>query len=252
MSWSPSHYCKFAGPRLRPGLDLIAQIPETAPRRIVDLGCGTGDLTALLAGRWPEAAVTGLDSSPEMLARAAAAHPAPTWVEGDIALWAPAEAHDLIFSNAALHWLDDHAALFPRLLGFLAPGGVLAVQMPRNFESPSHALLRAVAAEPRRAGRLALRAEPVREPAVYYNLLAGRAESLEIWETEYLHVLEGETPVLDWVRGTALLPVLEALTGAELEAFLAEYQARLAAAYPRRPDGRTLFPFRRLFIVARR
>ena len=243
---------KFAGPRLQPGLDLLARIPEVEARRIVDLGCGTGTLTALLAARWPAAAVTGLDSSPEMLAQARDAHPGVTWVEGDIAAWRPQEPVDVLYANAALHWLDDHAALMPRLIGHLSPGGVLAVQMPRNFAAPSHVLMRAVADEGPWAGRINLRREPVLPPEAYYDILAPHAATLEIWESEYLQVLEGEDPVFEFVRSAGLRPVLEALEGAEREAYLDDYRARLRQAYPRRPDGRTLFPFRRLFFVARR
>jgi trans-aconitate 2-methyltransferase len=165
----------------------------------------------------------------------------------------PAAGYDLLYSNAALHWLPDHAALLPRLLAALPPGGVLAAQMPRNFDAPSHALLRAVADEgpwaPRLAG--ALRA-PVAAPDWYYDLLAPQTASLDIWESEYLHVLDGDDPVLDWTRATALRPVIAALDPAEQAAFEADYARRLRAAYPRRPDGRTLFPFRRLFLVATR
>ena len=252
MTWDPAQYLKFAGPRLRPGLDLLARIPEIDARRVVDLGCGTGALTALLAGRWPVAEVTGVDNAPEMLTRARGDHPGLTWVDGDIAAWRPQTPVDVLYANAVLHWLDDHNELMPRLLDHLAPGGVLAVQMPRNFAAPSHALMHAVAQEGPWAGRIALRREPVLPPEAYYDILAPHAATLEIWESEYLQVLEGEDPVLEFVRSTGLRPVLEALEGAEREAYLEDYRARLREAYPRRPDGRTLFPFRRLFIVAQR
>jgi trans-aconitate 2-methyltransferase len=190
-----------------------------------------------------------------MLAKARALGDEVRWIEGDIARWSPEQPLDLIFSNAALQWLEGHEALFPRLLRALAPGGWLAVQMPRNFAAPSHRLMRETAAEAPWGERLRglLRSEPVLPPAGYYELLAPLASELDLWETDYLHVLEGETPVLDWVKGTGLRPLLDALGNAqEREAFTTRYQARLAGAYPRRSDGKTLFPFRRLFLIAKR
>jgi trans-aconitate 2-methyltransferase len=251
MAWNPTHTLKFAGPRLQPGLDLITRLPDIEARRIVDLGCGSGALAAQLAERWPRATVAGLDRDRNALREARATHPDLEWVEADIADWAPKEPVDLIFSNAALQWLEGHEALVPRLLSFLAPGGVLAVQMPRNFDAPSHVLMRALASEPPWSGRIPLRRPPVGTPAAYYDLLAPRTAALDIWETEYLHVLKGDNPVLHWVRGTALLPVMAALSGPELDAFIATYAARLAQAYPPQPDGSTLFPFRRLLLLAR-
>lgn len=254
MAWNPEQYLKFAAPRLRPALDLMARVPIEAPRRVVDLGCGTGQITRLLAERWPGAAVTGVDASPEMLARARADGPALAWEQADLASWQPAAAPDLVFSNAALHWLPGHAALFPRLFGAVAPGGVLAVQMPRNFAAPSHtAIADTVHAGPWR-DRLAplLRAAPVAEPAWYHGCLAPVAAELDLWETEYLQPLTGTDPVKEWTKGTWLAPFLAALPADEAAAFEADYAARVRAAYPVRPDGVTLFPFRRLFIVARR
>ena len=255
-TWDPSQYLKFAAPRLRPALDLLSRVDSEAPAAVYDLGCGAGAATQLLAARWPAAAVTGVDSSPAMLSRARREEggAAITWVESDLAGWAPSDAADVLFSNAALHWLEDHDQLFPRLVGCLRAGGVLAVQMPRNHEAPSHACM----AEAARAGpwraRLepVLRPSPVEAPDAYHEILAPLAAAVDIWETEYTHVLDGDNPVLEWTKGTALRPLLEALEVGERERFLAEYAARLSDAYPRRPDGTTLFPFRRLFIVARR
>ena len=260
MTWNPERYLTFGDHRTRPAIDLLARVPLAMPARVVDLGCGPGNSTALLVERWPAAEVIGLDASTDMLAKAGASGVAATWVEADIATWAtwatwaPRERFDLIYSNAALQWLGDHASLLPRLLDRLVEGGVLAIQMPRNFGQPSHVLMRAVAGEARFAAELSgvLRAEPVAAPAWYHDLLTALGARLDIWETEYLHVLEGDDPVLRWVRGTALRPVIEALDPAEMEAFEAIYRERLRAAYPKRPDGRTLLPFRRLFIVARR
>lgn len=252
MSWNPAQYLKFAGPRMRPGLDLIARIPALPARRIVDLGCGAGGLTALLADRWPEAETVGIDSSPEMLATARNDHPALDWRRDDIRTWRPDRRPDLIYSNAALHWTPDHARLFPRLVEALAPGGALAIQMPRNFHSPSHRLVAEIAGGRRWSRPIDLSDKAVLEPAAYYDILSGVTASLDIWETEYLHVLEGDRPVLEWTRSTTLRPVFDALEGDELSAFLEEYARGLDAAYPKRADGRTLFTFRRLFLLARR
>lgn len=253
MAWDPTQYLHFAGERLRPALDLLQRIDVEAPQRVVDLGAGAGNVTRLLAARWPEAHVTGVDSSPEMLARAAADLPDLEWIEADLARWRPPHPVDVLYSNAAMHWIDDHERLFPALLEHVAPGGVLAVQMPRNHAAPSHtAIAETVRAGPWRA-RLEplLRTAPVRDPAFYYDLLAPRAERVELWETEYVHVLTGPDPVKEWTKGTALRPLLTALDDdAERNAFESAYATRLAHAYPRRADGRTLFPFRRLFLVA--
>jgi trans-aconitate 2-methyltransferase len=254
MTWSPERYLAFADQRTRPAVDLLARVPLQRPERAVDLGCGPGNSTRLLAERWPAADVIGIDSSGDMLASAGQSGIRATWVEADLAAWAPQHAPDLIFSNAALHWVGGHETLLPRLLECVRPGGVLAVQMPRNFEAPSHTLLRATAASGPWADRLAevLDWRPVATPEWYYDLLAPQAAALDIWETVYLHVLEGDDPVLRWTRSTALRRIVQALDEADCAAFEAAYAARLRAAYPRRADGRTLFAFRRLFIVAQR
>lgn len=251
MTWNPERYLTFGDQRTRPAVDLLARVALAAPARVADLGCGPGNSTGLLAARWPAAEVIAVDHSAEMLAKARASDVRATWVEADIAVWAPDRPLDLVYSNAALQWLGDHATLLPRLLGHVRPGGVLAVQMPRSFGSPSHRLARAVAGSGPWAERLAgyLRSEPVAAPGWYYDLLAPRA-ALDIWETEYLHVLEGDDPVLSWTRSTALRPVAQALDEDDYAAFEAAYAARLREAYPKRADGRTLYPFRRLFIVA--
>jgi trans-aconitate 2-methyltransferase len=253
MSWQPERYLAFGDHRTRPAVDLLARVALAAPARVADLGCGPGNSTALLCARWPGAEVVGIDSSAEMLAKARASGLRARWCQADLAGWAPATPYDLLYSNAALQWLPDHATLLPRLVNALAAGGVLAVQMPRNFEAPSHVLLRAVAEDGPWAGRLAARLlRAVAGPAWYYDLLAPLGARLDIWESEYLQVLQGADPVLDWTRATALRPVIAALEPAEQARFEADYAERLRAAYPRRPDGCTLFPFRRLFIVATR
>jgi trans-aconitate 2-methyltransferase len=252
MAWDPAQYLKFAGPRLRPALDLLQRIDVEAPGVVYDLGAGAGNVTRLIATRWPEARVVGVDSSAEMLGRAAAENPGIGWQQADLADWRPSRPADVIYSNAALHWLDNHDALMADLLSGLKSGGVLALQMPRNFSAPSHTLITETALEgPWRAVlEPLLRPSPVAEPAVYYDLLAPRAASLDIWETEYLQVLEGSNPVKEWTKGTWLSPLLAALEEPERSRFEAAYGERVAAAYKPRRDGRTLFPFRRMFVIA--
>lgn len=263
-SWDPQQYLKFSDARLRPGFDLLSQVADLPPGPLYDLGCGTGVHARAIAARWPDRQVTGIDTSPQMLAQAARDASAVQWMQADIAGWSAPAPAALIFSNATLQWLGAHRQLFPHLLHQLAPGGVLAVQMPRNFAAPSHALMRATAAAGPWAAALQplmtpapsemsmLGPEPVAAPEIYYDLLAPLAGGgVELWETEYLHRLEGEDAVLEWMRGTALRPVLAALTPALGRDFLDAFAAKLRAAYPRRADGATLLPFRRLFLIAR-
>ena len=249
--WNPDQYLKFADARLRPAVDLLQRIDAAEPKTVYDLGCGPGNVTALLARRWPAAAVTGVDGSAAMLAKARAEHPGLGWVEADLAAWAPAKPADVIFSNATLHWLPDHAALFPRLLKCVRPGGVLAVQMPRNWSEPSHACMREAAGPWLRKLDNVLPGVPVGPPAHYYDILAGHAAALDIWETVYLQVMEGDNPVAEWTKGSALKPVLDALDENERADYFAAYSALVGKAYPKGADGKTPFPFRRLFIVAR-
>ena len=252
-SWDPSQYLKFADHRLRPALDLLARIPGEAPRSIWDLGCGAGNVTKLLKDRWPAAQVTGVDGSRDMLVKARAID-GISWVEGDIAHWSAPQPADVVYSNAALHWIDDHARLLPHLLHQLARGGAMAVQMPRNFKAPSHTLLYETAGSGPWAATLVpyLRTSPVAPPEAYYDMLMPHATHIDIWETEYLHVLQGENAVLEWTKGSAVRPLLDRIEADQRPDFLAAYAARLRGAYPQRSDGMTLFPFRRLFIVAQR
>ena len=251
MSWEPERYLQFADERLRPAQDLLARIPLPAPARVVDLGCGPGNVTKLIAGRWPQAQITGVDSSEAMLERARLALLEARFELADIGQWTPADAPDLIFSNAALHWLPEHPALFPRLLGQLAPGGVLAVQMPGNFDAPSHRLIRDLAATPAWAEALAgARMGAVLGMPDYYRILAPHCRRLSLWESIYWQSLSGPAPVLDWLRGTTLLPYLALLTAEAQAQFLAELAPQLAEAYPSNAAGTTLFPFRRIFLVA--
>ncbi|GAB4354322.1 MAG: methyltransferase domain-containing protein [Gammaproteobacteria bacterium] len=258
IQWDPHQYRKFAHHRLRPALELLSRIPLPSPRVICDLGCGSGTVTRLLAERWPRAKVYGIDNSPQMLAQARGCATGIHWLEADIASWSPPVRPDLVYSNAALHWVDNHAQLFPRLFGMLPSGGCLAVQMPLSWSAPSHRLMRETLMDGGTMGS-ALGSDALRRSisrnwtesaGTYYDLLAEASEHLDIWETEYLQVLEGENPVLEWVKGTGLRPILEGLDDRDREIFLQSYSARLQQAYPARPDGRTLYPFRRLFLVA--
>jgi len=256
-TWDPAAYLGFAGERARPFADLLARVRAAAPRVVVDLGCGEGALTASLAQRWPTARVTGIDRSPEML-DAAAAHAVPNRVAfapGDVRDWQPDEPVDVLVSNAVLHWVPGHERLLTRWAGQLAPGGELAVQVPGNFREPTHALLAGLCATPRWAGRLAgaaPRPDAVAEPAGYLDVLTAAGLAADVWETTYLHVLTGEDPVLRWVTSTVLRQALALLGPTEAAALTEEYAAALREAYPRRPDGTTLLPFRRVFAVGSR
>ena len=255
MTWKPKTYLQFAGPRTRPAADLLARVPEVnpvqGPKRVIDLGCGPGNSTALLAARWPQARLEGLDSSEAMLAQAHANGVAADWVQADIATWQASEPYDVIFSNASFQWLSDQAALLPRVMAAVRPGGVFAFQVPVNFHAPSHVLMREVADDPRWKAKLAdVREIQFATAAGYYEILKPHAAALDIWTTEYLQELEGEDAVYRWVSGTGLRPFVQALNEAEQPGFIAEYKARLNSAYPRRSDGVTLFPFQRLFVVA--
>jgi len=261
MPWNPALYLRFAGERLRPALDLLARIPLENPRTIMDLGCGAGNVTSLLGERWPDARIIGVDSSPDMLREARATtrnDPRFTFVAADLAQWRPDVKVDLVYSNAALHWLPDHATLFARVASLVAPDGVLAVQMPDNFRAPSHTRIAEIARSPRWRARLGaiVREPPVATAADYFAWLSPLMTAVDIWLTEYLLVLQpekaGEHPVAAWTKGTWLVPFLEALDDGERAEFLREYTQWLALDYPAKADGCTLFPFRRLFIVATR
>jgi trans-aconitate 2-methyltransferase len=256
-TWDPGQYERYKAYRDRPALDLMGRIPgDLAPRVIWDLGCGTGEQAAVLAARHPEARVYGLDSSAEMLERARARPARVAWVLSDINDFAPPAPPDLIFTNAALHWLDGHARLFPQVVATLAPGGVFACQIPAAHNSAAHQAMREVAGREPWAGRLAGAhpPTPVAEPEAYYDWLAPLCgPDLDIWTTTYLQALSGDDAVVDWMLGTTLRPLLEALADdVERAAFLADYRAEVAVSMPRRPDGMTLFPFPRLFMLARR
>jgi trans-aconitate 2-methyltransferase len=252
MRWDPTQYARYSDERSRPFFDLVARIHAEAPAVVVDLGCGSGELTATLARRWPAAVVRGVDSSPEMIGRA------PTGVGVDFVVGTAqgfdAGGVDVLVSNAALQWVPEHSSLLRSWAERLNDDGWLAFQVPSNFDAPSHRLMRDLAASDPWRERLAgvLRgADSVASPMEYLDLLTACGLRTEVWQTEYLHVLRGDDPVLEWVRGTGLRPVLDALPDEEAEEFSTQYAELLRQAYPARPYG-TVFPFLRTFVVARK
>lgn len=251
--WSPAQYLKFADERTRAARDLLAQVPLRAARRVYDLGCGPGNSTALLAAAYPAAAITGIDNSPAMIDAARRALPDAEFILADLATWQPDDTPDLLFSNATLQWLPDHLSAIERLLRGLTSGAALAVQMPDNLQEPSHRLMAEVAEQGpwRETLRDAAAARhPLPPPRHYYARLKPVCARLDIWHAVYNHPLNGAEGIVEWVKGTGLRPYLDPLSGAQRAEFLAEYQARLAEAYPPLADGTALLRFPRLFIVA--
>jgi trans-aconitate 2-methyltransferase len=250
--WDPDVYLAFADHRSRPFYDLLSRVGAERARRVVDLGCGPGNLTTYLEKRWPGSTIEAVDTSPEMVA--AAKERGIDASVGDLRDWTPKPDTDVVVSNAALHWVPEHADLLLRWIGELAPGAWIAAQLPGNFETASHAAVRAVARRedfakalkdiPFRVGAV------VQSPTHYANMLIDAGCRVDVWETTYLHLLTGEHPVLDWITGTALVPVREQLDEAGWEEFRQELIPLLDDAYPPRADGTTIFPFRRVFMVA--
>jgi trans-aconitate 2-methyltransferase len=252
-TWEPQTYLRYSEIRFRAGLDLIARIPKRNYAQIYDLGCGTGHLAHILADTFPGSRVIGLDSSPEMLAEARREFPAISWQEADINTWHPPNPPNLIFSNASFQWVPAHEKLFPSLLQSLSADGILAIQMPRHFESPSHLELKDLVKRSQWRNQLQpLLLATIPTPETYWRWLSPHARDLDIWESIYLQVLDGPDPVVNFMRGTALRPFLSALSPSEGDRFVQAFAERMAAAYPPQPNGQTLFPFRRLFMVAQR
>lgn len=251
MAWDPDRYERFADHRARPGVELISRIPQIDASTIVDLGCGTGHLTALLGGLWEHAAVTGVDSSIDMIDRARSDRPSMDWLLGDIASWEPDAPVDIIFSNAALHWLEDHEHVFRRLRSLLAPGGVLAVQMPDNWQAPDHTIPGDILDDGSwpEAARRALLRDPLSRVEDYRMWV--QPSAVDIWRTTYYQELTGEDPVWTWVTGSFMRPVLAELDDAGRGRMEQLCRARYRIAFPPSEDGTTMLPFTRLFIVAR-
>jgi trans-aconitate 2-methyltransferase len=246
-TWDPSLYLTFDDHRSRPFHDLLGRIGAASPRRVVDLGCGPGHLTGLLAARWPGAVIGAIDSSAEMVA--AARERGIAAEQGDVVEWMPAPDTDVVITNAVLQWVPSHPSLLPRWIAALPDGAWFALQVPGNFGAPSHALVRELIAE-QQAGPALRGDDAVPSPAEYGELLSQAGAKVDVWETTYLHQLTGPDPVLQWISATALRPVRDALDADAYAAFRAELAPRLRAAYPARPAGKTWFPFRRIFAVA--
>jgi trans-aconitate 2-methyltransferase len=256
--WNPSQYLKFSDHRIRPALELLERVNVDSPRLIYDLGCGSGNITKIISNRWHSATIFGLDNSDEMLAKASTEKSKIQWIKNSIENWSPDELADLIYSNSTLHWINRHEELFPKLLSSLKQGGCLAIQMPLSWEMPSHRLMRETLSNGgkdfRPIGTKELRDSIslnwVKSTSWYYDIISKYTTHIDMWETEYLQVLVGDDPVLEWVKGTGLRPILNTLEDKDREIFLFEYRKRLRKAYPTSANGCTLFPFKRLFMVA--
>ena len=251
--WSAEQYLKCEDERTRPSRDLLAQIPLCYLHQIVDIGCGPGNSTELLVRRWPNATVIGIDTSAEMLRQARERLPQVTFIETNVAHWVPPDGTDLLFGNAIFQWVPGHLKQLQRLLGKLVPGGVLAVQLPDSLSEPAHVLMREVATQGPWARQLAEKArvrDELPTAGGYYDALSPFCARIEIWHTIYNHVLDDAAGIVEWVKGTGLRPFLEMLETPERKDYVAEYTARVAAAYRPQADGKVLFRFPRIFIVA--
>ena len=247
-TWNAHQYLKFADERIRPCKDLASRVEISEPRRVIDLGCGPGNSASVLAERWPNADIAGLDNSDSMIDVARKEQPHRRWIAADIWNWIRTEEaqFDLIFSNAALQWVSDHAALYPKLLERVAKGGAFAAQIPADFNAVPHELMRELAPPNVRAKEWYSH-----EPSFYYDVLAPHARVVDIWEAIYQHVLPNADAIVEWYKGSGMRPFLEAMESeAERGRFLTQYTQRIRAAYPARSDGKVLFPFRRLFVIA--
>jgi trans-aconitate 2-methyltransferase len=252
-SWNPSHYLRFGRERTRPSVDLVSAIDVEPPASVIDLGCGPGNSTAVLRQRWPGARVVGLDNSADMIEAARAEHPDSEWILSDIASWRPEHPFDVVFSNAALQWVPDHGPLIDRLFGQVAAGGALAFQIPSAHYAPVRVLVREIALQDPWASRMSapLAAVTMESPGFYYDHLAPLARRIDMWETDYLHVMESHAAIVEWVSSTGLRPFLQALESeSERRQFVARLLERVQESYEVRRDGKVLFSFRRMFVIA--
>ncbi len=255
ITWDPHLYMKFAGERTQPALDLTSRIPLGQPQSIIDIGCGVGNSTTILRNRWPNAEITGLDNSDAMLEAANKRNPEIHWLKADIASWKPQSCYDLIFSNAALQWVPNHESLFCNLLGYVNHSGFLAVQMPYHYTSQLHKIIIEISHQSQWTKRLegARKALTSHKPSFYYDLLHSKCSQIDLWQTNYYHVMERPEAILEWISGTGLRPYLEALgNDNDRRNFKAVILEEYRQAYPRRKDGKVLFPFSRLFLLLRK
>jgi trans-aconitate 2-methyltransferase len=253
--WDADHYLRFGDERTRPASDLAARIDVPDPKTVIDLGCGPGNSTQVLRRRWPEARIVGLDNSPEMIDSARASFPDREWLLGSAENWSPPDPFDVVFSNAALQWMRSHDSLVSHLFAQVADGGALAFQIPSSSYSAVRGHIHEIADDA--AWRERMTAEKaaltMEDPSYYYDALAEYAPRLDIWETEYIHVMDSPSSIVDWISSTGMRPFLEALDAeSERQRFVDLLNERVAESYPRRRDGKVLFPFRRLFVVAYR
>jgi trans-aconitate 2-methyltransferase len=254
-AWDAEHYLRFGDERTRPAEDLVRRVAVDAPGRVIDLGCGPGNSTEVLRRRWPDARVIGLDKSPEMIAAARSRHPECEWILGAVETWTTNAPFDVVFSNAAFQWMGDHERLIGHVFEQVADAGALAFQIPSDAYAAVRRHMHEVAEDPAWRERMAAAkvALTMEAPGFYYDVLAGRASRIDIWETEYSHVMDGPSAIVDWVSTTGLRPFLAALEDEiERRRFLDSFTQKVSASYPRRRDGNVLFPFRRLFVVAYR
>ncbi len=251
-AWSPGQYLKFEDERTRPAAELLARVPVARPRRVLDVGCGPGNSTALLAARYPAAEIVGIDSSPEMIAAARTRLPSAEFRVADVADHVPSTPCDVIFGNAVFQWVPRHLDVVARLFATCPPGGAIALQVPDNLDEPTHMLMAAVARGGPWRAKFAtpMARETVPAPAAYYDRLAPLAATVDVWRTTYYHVLEGPEAIVEWVKGTGLRPWLDRLDEAERPGYLAAYAERIAESYPPLADGRVMLRFPRLFVVA--
>ncbi|HVV68439.1 MAG TPA: trans-aconitate 2-methyltransferase [Gammaproteobacteria bacterium] len=251
-SWNPKQYLKFFNQRTRPCQDLARSVQIEDPQKIIDLGCGPGNSTQVLMECWPNAVITGLDSSEQMIMEARKLYPKGQWLQADIASWTPLETYDIVFSNAALQWVSEHERVLPHLLQQVKPGGALAFQVPANINATAHQLMRDLAASKhwRKHFHQPIREWYVHPPAFYYDVLSPHASHIELWRSEYFHAMSGPEAIVEWYKGSGLRPFLDLLPEDKQDSFLQGYLQLIAKAYPRQANGQVLFPFLRLFVIA--